>query len=167
MQGITTHLWFDDQAEEAADHYVSIFKAMGREDSEVTTVSRYGPSGAQAAGRPEGSVMSVFFRLDGQVFGSVNGGPIFPFTEAVSLMVNCGTQEEIDGFWERLSDGGEEGPCGWLKDRYGLSWQVVPGGLERMMQEEDPERRERVMAAVLGMKKLDLAALQRAYDGKE
>jgi len=165
MQGITTHLWFDDQAEEAANHYVSIFKAMGREDSEVTTVVRYGPSAAQAAGRPEGSVMSVWFRLDGQEFGSVNGGPIFPFTEAVSLMVGCATQEEIDGFWERLTDGGEEGPCGWLKDRYGLSWQVVPADLERMMQDDDSERAERVMAAVLQMKKLDLATLERAAQG--
>jgi predicted 3-demethylubiquinone-9 3-methyltransferase (glyoxalase superfamily) len=164
MQGITTFLWFDDQAEEAANHYVSIFRDMGRADSEVTHVTRYGKSGANAAGRPAGSVMTVAFRLDGQEFGSINGGPLFPFTEAVSLVVNCTTQEEIDGFWERLSEGGEEGPCGWLKDRYGLSWQVVPSDIERMMQQGDPERADRVMAAVLGMKKLDIATLQRAHD---
>ena len=165
MQGITTFLWFDEQAEEAANHYVSTFKALGREDSEVTLVSRYGPSASQAAGRPEGSVFTVWFRLDGQEFGSLNGGPMFPFSEAVSLMVNCKDQAEIDGFWERLSEGGEEGPCGWLKDRYGVSWQVVPAEMERMMQEGDPERQERVMAAVLEMKKLDLATLQEAYEG--
>ena len=164
-QKITPNLWFDDQAEEAANHYVEIFKAMGREDSEVTLVSRYGPSGAQAAGRPEGSVMSVWFRLDGQEFGSLNGGPLFPFTEAASLMVNCETQGEIDGFWERLSEGGEEGPCGWLKDRYGLSWQVTPAGFEEIMADADPARVNRAMQAMFGMKKLDLAALQAAADG--
>jgi predicted 3-demethylubiquinone-9 3-methyltransferase (glyoxalase superfamily) len=165
MQGITTVLWFDEQAEEAANHYVSIFKAMGRDDSEVTLVSRYGKSASEAAGRPEGSVLTVWFRLDGQEFGCLNGGPLFPFSEAVSLMVNCQDQAEIDGFWERLSEGGEEGPCGWLKDKFGLSWQVVPGELERMMQQGDPEQQERAMAAVLGMKKLDLATIQRAYQG--
>jgi predicted 3-demethylubiquinone-9 3-methyltransferase (glyoxalase superfamily) len=165
MKGITTFLWFDDRAEEAAHHYVSTFRVMGRQDSQVTLVSRYGAAGAQAAGRPEGSVMTVWFRLDGIEFGALNGGPMFPFSEAVSLMVNCDTQEEIDGFWERLSEGGEEGPCGWLKDRFGLSWQVVPGEMERMMQQGEPERQERVMAAVLQMKKLDLVTLQRAYEG--
>jgi predicted 3-demethylubiquinone-9 3-methyltransferase (glyoxalase superfamily) len=165
MQGITTFLWFDEQAEEAANQYVSIFKEMGREDSEVTLVSRYGPAASGAAGRPEGSVFTVWFRLDGQEFGSLNGGPLFPFSEAVSLMVNCDSQEEIDGFWKLLSDGGEEGQCGWLKDRYGLSWQIVPGEMTRMMQQGEPERQERVMAAVLKMGKLDLAELQRAYEG--
>jgi len=165
MQGITTFLWFDDQAEEAANYYVGLFKEMGREDSEVTSIARYGPAASQAANRPEGSVMSVSFRLDGQEFGSVNGGPIFPFTEAVSLVVNCRTQEEIDGFWERLTDGGEEGPCGWCKDRYGLSWQVVPSEMERMIQEGDPKVSDRVMAEVHTMKKLDLATLERAARG--
>jgi predicted 3-demethylubiquinone-9 3-methyltransferase (glyoxalase superfamily) len=165
VQGITTFLWFDEQAEEAANHYVSVFKAMGREDSEVTLVSRYGPAASQAAGRPEGSVFTVWFRLDGQEFGSLNGGPMFQFSEAISLMVNCKDQAEIDGFWERLSEGGEEGPCGWLKDRYGLSWQVVPAEMTRMMQQGDPEQQERVMAAVLEMKKLDLATLHQAFDG--
>jgi len=164
MQGVTTFLWFDDQAEEAAEFYVGLFKDMGREDSAVTSVARYGAAGAEASGQPEGSVMSVSFRLDGQEFGSVNGGPIFPFTEAVSLVVNCATQEEIDGFWERLTDGGEEGPCGWCKDRYGLSWQVVPYEMEQALR-KDPEVADRVMAEVLKMKKLDLATLERAARG--
>ena len=165
MQGITTFLWFDDQAEEAAEYYVRVFREMGREDSAVTSVARYGASGAAAANRPEGSVMSVSFRLDGQDFGSVNGGPIFPFTEAISLVVNCSTQEEIDGFWERLTDGGEEGPCGWCKDRHGLSWQIVPYELEQIIQAGDPEVSDRVMAEVLMMGKLDLATLERAAQG--
>src|SRR3954454_15966706 len=165
MQGITTFLWFDDQAEEAANHYVSTFRAMGRENSEVTLVSRYGEAASQAAGRPEGSVFTVWFRLDGQELGSLNGGPMFPVSEGVSPVENCRDQAEIDGFWERLSEGGEEGPCGWLKDRFGLSWQVVPDDLTRMMQQGDPGQQERAMAAVLQMKKLDLATIRAAYDG--
>jgi predicted 3-demethylubiquinone-9 3-methyltransferase (glyoxalase superfamily) len=165
MQRTTTFLWFEDQAEEAANHYVEIFRAMGQEDSGIATVSRYGKSSSEASGRPAGSVMTVVFTLAGQEYIALNGGPEFRFTEAVSLVVNCDTQEEIDGFWERIAAGGEEGPCGWLKDRYGLSWQVVPAEIERWLQEDDPERADRVMAAVLEMKKLDLAELQRASEG--
>ncbi len=164
MQGITPFLWFDDQAEEAANHYVSIFSSAGRDDSEITHVAHYTASGAKAAGRPEGSVMTVGFRLGGQDFMALNGGPLFPFTEAVSFAVNCETQEEVDHFWGRLSEGGEEGVCGWLKDRYGLSWQVVPAAMERMLHEGDPERNDRVMAAVLQMKKLDIETLRQAYE---
>jgi predicted 3-demethylubiquinone-9 3-methyltransferase (glyoxalase superfamily) len=163
MQGITTFLWFDDQAEDAAERYVSIFSGLGRDDSRITSVSRYGKSGAGAAGRPEGSVMTVDFRLDGQDLVALNGGPEFRFTEAISLVVNCETQEEVDRFWERLSEGGEQGPCGWLKDRYGLSWQVVPTVLDQMLQDEDPERADRVVAAVLQMKKIDIETLRQAY----
>jgi predicted 3-demethylubiquinone-9 3-methyltransferase (glyoxalase superfamily) len=165
MQGVTPFLWFDDQAEEAANHYISIFKETGRTDSEVTHVSRYSESSANAAGRPPGSVMTVGFRLDGQDFVGLNGGPAFHFTEAISFAVNCETQDEIDHFWSRLSDGGEEGVCGWLKDRYGLSWQIVAADMERMMREGTPEQGERVMAEILEMKKIDIATLQRAFKG--
>jgi predicted 3-demethylubiquinone-9 3-methyltransferase (glyoxalase superfamily) len=164
MKGITPFLWFDDQAEEAAHHYVSIFKEAGQ-DSEVTHVSRYTGSGAEAAGRPEGSVMTVSFRLGGQNFVGLNGGPVFQFTEATSFAVNCETQDEIDHFWGRLSDGGEEGVCGWLKDRYGLSWQIVAADFERMMEEGTPEQNDRAMAAILEMKKLDIDEIRRAYEG--
>lgn len=164
MAGITPFLWFDSQAEEAAQHYVSIFSSLGRDDSQVTEVTRYGAEAAQAAGRPEGSAMVVAFRLDGQDFSALNGGPQFPFTEAVSFVVSCETQDEVDGFWEGLSAGGEEGPCGWLKDRYGLSWQIVPSALTKMLGDADPKRAERAMGAMLQMKKIDLAKLQEAYD---
>ena len=164
MGGITPFLWFDDRAEEAANLYVSIFSDLGRGDSRVTDVTRYGAAGSGAAGRPEGSVMTVAFRLDGQDFVALNGGPEFRFTEAVSFVVNCETQEEVDRFWERLSEGGEQGPCGWLKDRFGLSWQVVPSALGRMLQDEEPERAERVMAAMLEMKKIDIEALRQAHE---
>ena len=163
MKGITPFLWFDDQAEEAAKHYVSIFSNVGT-DAEITDVARYGGAGAQAAGRPEGSVMTVAFRLGGQDFVALNGGPEFQFTEAVSLMVNCENQEEVDHFWERLSERGEQGPCGWLKDRYGLSWQVVPTVLSEMLRDEDPKRAERVMAAMLQMKKIEIEPLRQAYE---
>jgi predicted 3-demethylubiquinone-9 3-methyltransferase (glyoxalase superfamily) len=164
MKGITPFLWFDEQAEEAAKQYVSIFSDVGGNDSQITGVTRYGGAGANAAGRPEGSVMTVGFRLDGQDFVALNGGPEFQFTEAVSLMVNCETQEEVDQLWEQLSEGGEQGPCGWLKDRYGLSWQIVPTALGQMLQDEDPKRAERVMAAMLQMKKIDIETLQQAYE---
>jgi predicted 3-demethylubiquinone-9 3-methyltransferase (glyoxalase superfamily) len=164
MPKITPFLWFDDQAEEAATHYVSIFSSLGRGETRITDVTRYGASGAEAAGRPAGSVMTVAFRMDGQDVMALNGGPAFQFAEAVSLMVNCETQEEVDQLWERLSEGGEQGPCGWLKDRYGLSWQVVPTALVEMLQDEDPNRAERVMAAMLQMKKIDLETLRQAYD---
>jgi predicted 3-demethylubiquinone-9 3-methyltransferase (glyoxalase superfamily) len=162
MKGINPFLWFDDQAEDAAKRYVSIFSSLGSSDSQVTDVTRYGAAGAEAAGRPEGSVMTVAFRLDGQDFVALNGGPQFQFTEAISLMVNCETQEELDQLWERLSEGGEQGPCGWLKDRYGLSWQIVPTALGQMLQDED-SKRAGVMAAMLQMKKIDIQTLQQAY----
>lgn len=163
MKGINPFLWFDDQAEDAAKRYISIFSSLGSRDSQVTDVTRYGAAGAEAAGRPEGSVMTVAFRLDGQDFVALNGGPQFQFTEAISLMVNCETQEEVDQLWERLSEGGEQGPCGWLKDRYGLSWQIAPTALGQMLQDEDSKRAERVMAAMLQMKKIDIQTLQQAY----
>jgi predicted 3-demethylubiquinone-9 3-methyltransferase (glyoxalase superfamily) len=164
MKGINPFLWFDNQAEDAAKRYTSIFSSLGSSDSQVTDVTRYGAAGAEAAGRPEGSVMTVAFRLDGQDFVALNGGPQFQFTEAISLMVNCETQEEVDQLWERLSEGGEQGPCGWLKDRYGLSWQIVPTALGQMLQDEDSKRAERVMAAMLQMKKIDIQTLQQAYE---
>ncbi len=170
MQKITPFLWFDDKAEEAANLYVSIFSGRGGsgpdgDDTKILEVTRYGEAGAQASGRPVGSVMTVLFRLFGQEFVALNGGPLFPFTEAVSFAVNCDTQEEVDELWDKLSEGGEQGPCGWLKDRYGLSWQVVPTILDEMVRDEDPEKAERVMAAMLEMKKIDIRGLQEAYEG--
>lgn len=159
MQKIMPCLWFDHQAEEAAKFYVSVFK-----NSKILNTARYGEEGATVSGRPKGSVMTVTFRLEGQDFMALNGGPLFTFTEAVSFIVNCETQEEVDRFWRTLSEGGEEGPCGWLKDRYGLSWQVVPTMLEKLLQDEDAAKSERVMHAMLQMKKLDIKALQKAYD---
>jgi predicted 3-demethylubiquinone-9 3-methyltransferase (glyoxalase superfamily) len=164
MKGITPFLWFDDQAEEAANQYVSTFSGLGRGDTEITDITRYTAASAAAGGRPEGSVMTVSFRLDGQEFIALNGGPDFHFTEAVSFVVSCEDQAEVDAFWEQLSEGGEQGPCGWLKDRFGLSWQVVPTVLNEMLQDEDPERAERVMAAMLQMKKIDIDGLQQAFD---
>jgi len=162
MQKITPFLWFDNQAEEAANFYVSIFSTRGT--AKVTDVSRYGAAAAEAAGRPEGSAMTVSFQLDGQEFIALNGGPEFKFTEALSFMVDCEDQSEVDDLWQKLSDGGEEGPCGWLKDRYGLSWQIVPTVLGQMLQDRDPKKAERVMAAMLQMKKIDIAGLKKAYD---
>jgi len=168
MQKITPFLWFDDQAEEAANHYVSIFSNRGGSaagsDAKIVDVSRYGEAGARAAGRPEGSAMTVTFQLYGQEFTALNGGPEFKFTEAVSLMVNCENQEEVDELWDKLSEGGEQGPCGWLKDRYGLSWQIVPTALGEMLRDQDPKKAERVMAAMLQMKKIDIQGLRQAYD---
>jgi len=161
MQRITPFLWFDDQAEEAVDFYVSIFK-----NSKIRSIARYDEEGAKAAGRPKGSVMTVAFELDGQDFTALNGGPIFKFTEAMSLVVNCETQEEVDHFWERLSAGGQEVQCGWLKDRFGVSWQVVPTVLVEMLQDKDPERSKRVMAAMLRMKKINIEPLKNAYAGR-
>jgi predicted 3-demethylubiquinone-9 3-methyltransferase (glyoxalase superfamily) len=162
MQKITPCLWFDNQAEEAAKFYTTIFK-----NSKIGKIARYGEKGARVSGRPQGSVMTVTFKLDGQEFMALNGGPIFKFTEAISLIVNCGTQKELDYYWEKLSEGGDEKAqqCGWLKDKYGLSWQIVPTVLGKMMQDKDPMKSERVMAALLQMKKLDIAALKRAYKG--
>jgi predicted 3-demethylubiquinone-9 3-methyltransferase (glyoxalase superfamily) len=162
MKGITSCLWFDHQAEEAARFYTSVFK-----NSRLGSISRYGDAGAHASGRPQGSVMTVEFELAGQKFLGLNGGPEFKFSEAVSFIVNCENQQEIDEFWTKLSEGGSEGPCGWLKDKFGLSWQVAPTALGEMLADRDPARTERVMAAMLTMQKLDLAALRRAYDGIE
>lgn len=157
-----------DQAEEAANFYVSIFSTVGGSaggnETRVMDVARYGEAGAKASGRPEGTVMTVTFRLRGQELVALNGGPEFKFTEAISLMVNCETQEEVDQLWDRLSEGGEQGPCGWLKDKYGLSWQIVPTLLGEMLQDEDPKRAERVMEAMLKMSKLDTRALRQAYE---
>ena len=153
---ITPNLWFDDQAEEAAAFYTSVF-----ENSRILGVTRY----PENAPRPAGMVMTVEFELDGQRFVGINGGPQFTFDEAVSFQIDCEDQEEIDYFWSRLSEGGAEGPCGWLKDRFGLSWQVVPKGMEEMLDDADPERARRAMQAMLGMGKIDLAAMRRAADG--
>src|SRR5512132_2380011 len=161
IQRITPFLWFDHQAEEAATFYVSIFK-----DSRITSGARYDDEGAKAAGRPKGSVMTVAFELDGQEFTALNGGPLFKFTEAISFVVNCETHDEVDWFWEKLSAGGQEIQCGWLKDRFGVSWQIVPTVLVEMLQDKDPEKSKRVMAAMLKMKKLEIDALKRAYDGR-
>ena len=158
-QTITPCLWFDNQAEEAAKFYVSIFK-----NSKIGSGARYGEEGAKISGRPKGTVMTVTFKLDGQEFMALNGGPIFKFTEAISFMVNCKTQEEVDRLWGKLSEGGEEGPCGWLKDKFGLSWQIVPTVLGEMLQDKDPKKSERVMKALLQMKKLDIKTLKQAYE---
>ena len=155
-QRITPNLWVDTEAEEAANYYVSIF-----DNSRIVNVARYTEAGP---GEP-GSVMVVEFELDGQRIVGINGGPQFKFSEAVSLQVNCETQEEVDLYWERLTDGGEEGPCGWLKDRYGLSWQVTPSGMDNLFSDPDPQRAERAMRAMFEMKKLDIAELRRAADG--
>ena len=153
---IVPNLWFDGQAEQAAAHYTAIFPR-----SRVLMTTRY-PENSPG---PAGEVMTVEFELDGQRIVAINGGPQFPFTEAVSLMIECDTQEEIDHFWARLSEGGEEGPCGWLKDRFGLSWQVTPRGMDEVFCDPDPKRAERAMQAMLQMRKLDKAALQAAADG--
>jgi predicted 3-demethylubiquinone-9 3-methyltransferase (glyoxalase superfamily) len=157
MEKITPFLWFDNNAEQAARFYVSLFK-----NSKVGKIARYGDAGPG----PKGSVMTVAFKLEGQDFIALNGGPRFKFTEAVSFVVNCKTQKEVDKFWEKLSEGGEKGPCGWLKDKFGLWWQVVPTVLDKMLADPNPAKSQRAMKAMLQMKKLDIAALKRAYEGK-
>src|SRR5262249_30871579 len=157
MQKITPFLWFDNNAEEAMNFYVSIFK-----NSKVLKVARYGDAGPG----PKGAVMTANFQLDGQNFVALNGGPHFKFTEAISFVVNCETQQEVDEYWEKLSKGGQEVQCGWLKDKYGLSWQIVPTILNELMQDKDPQRSQRVMQALLQMKKLDIEGLKKAYEGK-
>ena len=157
MQKITPFLWFNDNAEEAMNFYISIFK-----DSNVLSVARYGEAGPS----PKGTVMTAKFQLDGQEFVALNGGPHFKFTEAISLVVNCGTQEEVDEFWEKLSEGGEKSRCGWLKDKYGLSWQIVPTVLAELFQDNDAEKSKRVMEAMLQMDKLDIKTLKQAYQGQ-
>ncbi len=159
MQKITPFLWYDDKAEEAANFYASLFK-----NSKIGSITRYDEAGAAAAIRPKGSVMVVEFQLEGQEFVALNGGPHFKFTEAISFVVNCETQEEVDKFWEKLSQGGEEGQCGWLKDKYGLSWQIVPTALTEMLKDKDPQKAKRVMQAMLQMKKIDIKTLQQAYE---
>jgi predicted 3-demethylubiquinone-9 3-methyltransferase (glyoxalase superfamily) len=155
MQKITPFLWFDGKAEEAMNFYVSIFK-----NSKVVSVSRYGEAGPA----PKGTVMSATFQLDGQEFLALNGGPLFQFTPAISFFVNCETQDEVDELWEKLSAGGERQKCGWLKDKYGLSWQIIPSVLGQMLQDKDPEKSRRVMQAMLQMNKLDIKGLREAYD---
>lgn len=153
MSKITPFLWFNDTAEEAAHFYASVFS-----NSKILGMTRYGDAGPG----PKGSVMTVNFELDGQPFAALNGGPQFPFTEAVSFVVNCDTQQDIDHYWDKLSAGGKEAQCGWLKDKYGLSWQVVPNALPHLLQQQDPKKSERVMQALLQMKKIDIARLQQA-----
>jgi predicted 3-demethylubiquinone-9 3-methyltransferase (glyoxalase superfamily) len=155
MQKIITFLTFNDQAEEAANLYVSLFR-----NSKILNVSRFGEAGPM----PAGTVMSVSFQIDGQEFATLNGGPHFAFAEGISLFVNCETQAEVDELWEKLSAGGEKGPCGWLKDKFGVSWQIVPTALGQMLQDKDPRKSQNVMQAMLKMTKLDIAALKRAYE---
>lgn len=157
MQKITPFLWFDSQAEEAANFYVSIFK-----NSKINSIVHYGKAGPG----PEGSVMTVEFQLDGQKFVALNGGPLFKFTEAISFVKNCETQQEVDEYWAKLSEGGDESMCGWLKDKYGLSWQIVPTALVELLQDKDPEKAKRVMEAMLQMKKIDIKKLKQAYEQK-
>lgn len=154
-QKITTYLWFDGKAEEAANHYTSIFR-----NSKILSVTRYGDAGPGV----KGTAMVVNFQLEGQEFIALNGGPQFKFTEAISLLVNCENQEEVDDLWGKLSAGGEPGQCGWLKDKFGLSWQIIPTVLFKLMQDRDPAKSKRVMEAMLKMKKIDIAGLERAYN---
>ncbi|MDD1674251.1 MAG: VOC family protein [Methanomicrobiales archaeon] len=155
-------MWFDTQAEEAVKFYISVFK-----DAKIKGISHYGKAGSAASGMREGSAMTVVFEMNGQEFTALNGGPAFKFNEAVSFVVNCDSQKEVDYYWEKLSLGGDEKAqiCGWLKDQYGVFWQVVPTALGKMLQDKDPEKTDRVMQALLPMKKLDIATLERAYKG--
>lgn len=159
MQKITPFLWFDDQAEEAASFYVSIFRS-----SRIVDATRYGEAGAKVSGRSKGSVMTVRFHLDGQEFIALNGGPHFKFTEAISFVVSCRTQKEVDKFWDKLSAGGGKGRCGWLKDKYGVSWQIVPSGLGEILKDPGAEKSKKVMELMLQMDKIDIRTLKRAYD---
>ncbi|PYX10447.1 MAG: hypothetical protein DMG88_02400 [Acidobacteria bacterium] len=155
MQKITPFLWFDGKAEEAANFYTSIFK-----NSKVGRITRYGEAGPG----PKGTAMSATFQLEGQEFMALNGGPQFKFTEAISFFVNCETQEGVDELWEKLSAGGEKGRCGWLKDKFGLSWQIIPSALGQMLGDKDPEKSKRVMQAMLQMNKIDIRVLKQAYE---
>ena len=161
MQKITPFLWFNDQAEEAVKFYASVFK-----NSKIGTMVRYDEAGARASGRPNGSVMTASFQLEGQDFTAINGGPVFKFTEAISFVVTCENQAEVDYYWTKLSEAGDEKAqqCGWLKDRFGLSWQIVPTALPRLLGDKDPKKAMRVMQAMLQMKKIDIQALKEAYD---
>jgi predicted 3-demethylubiquinone-9 3-methyltransferase (glyoxalase superfamily) len=162
IQRITPCLWFDDQAEEAAKFYTAIFK-----NSKIGSITRYGKAGYEVHGRPAGTVMAVAFELDGQAFTALNGGLVFTFNEAISFQVRCETQKELDYYWEKLSEGGDRNAqqCGWLKDKYGASWQVIPNVLLEMLADADAEKSQRVMEAMLQMKKIDIEKLQRAYNG--
>ncbi len=157
MQKITPYLWFDGQAEEAATYYTSILK-----NSRILDVKRFGAGGPL----PEGTVMSVTFELEGLEFVALNGGPEFKFNEAISFHVSCQTQDEVDELWERFSEGGEKGPCGWLKDRFGVSWQIIPTALEELLSDPDPEKSSRVMKAMFGMSKIDIQGLRDAYEAR-
>ena len=161
MQKITPFLWFDDNAEEAVKFYTSIFK-----NSKIGKIARYDKAGEKAAGRPAGWVMTIEFQLEGQEFVALNGGPHFKFTEAISFVVNCETQGEVDRFWKKLSAGGQEVQCGWLKDKYGLSWQIVPNILGELLSDKDAAKSQRVMQAMLKMVKLDIKKLKQAAKGK-
>jgi predicted 3-demethylubiquinone-9 3-methyltransferase (glyoxalase superfamily) len=163
MQKITPCLWFDDKAEEAAKFYASIFK-----NSRIGEVTRYGKEGYEIHGREAGSVLTIDFEIEGQKFVALNGGPIFKFNEAISFQVHCETQKQVDYYWEKLSKGGDEQAqqCGWLKDKYGVSWQIVPNGLGKMLQDKDAKKSERVMKALLKMRKLDIMILRQAYEEK-
>ena len=161
MQKITPFLWFDHQAEEAVNFYTSIFK-----NSKIVNVARYGEAGAEVSGRPKGTVITVAFELEGQEFIALNGGPVFTFSPAISFVVNCQTQKEVNKLWEKLSEGGEIQECGWLRDKYGVSWQIVPAVIGEMMTDPDPGKSERVMKALLRMKKIDIDGLKKAYEQK-
>ena len=163
IQKITPCLWFDNQSEEAAIFYTTIFK-----NSKIGRMTRYGKEGFEIHGRPEGSIMTVEFEIDGQAFTALNGGPIFKFNEAISFQVHCETQKEIDYYWEKLSEGGDKNAqqCGWLKDKYGLSWQVVPRVLSEYLGDPDPDKSQRAMKAMLQMKKIDIEKIRQAYEGQ-
>ena len=158
MQKITPCLWFDSNAEEAVNFYASVFKK-----SKIGKISRYGEEGYEIHGKPAGTVLTVEFELNGQTFTALNGGPVFKFNEAISFQVSCKSQKEVDYYWEKLSEGGEKGQCGWLKDKYGVSWQIVPTVLGEMLQDKVTKKSERVMKALLQMKKLDIRKLKQAY----
>jgi predicted 3-demethylubiquinone-9 3-methyltransferase (glyoxalase superfamily) len=159
MQKITPYLWFEDNAEEAAKFYTSIFK-----NSRVINITHYGESAAEVSGRPKGTVMTVTFELEGQRFMALNGGPIFKFSPAISFLVSCETQQEVDDLWEKLSEGGQVEQCGWLKDKVGVSWQIVPNILGEMIKDKDAKKSERVIKAMLQMKKIDIRGLRKAYE---
>ena len=160
MQKISPSLWLDNQAEEAVNFYTSIFK-----NSKIIDVAHYGEAGAKVSGQPKGTIMTVIFELEGQQFMALNGGPVFKFSPAISFLVNCKTQEEVDNLWEKLSEGGEKEQRGWLKDKFGVSWQIVPNILGEMLQDKDAKRSEKVMEAMLQMKKIDIEGLRKAYAG--
>jgi predicted 3-demethylubiquinone-9 3-methyltransferase (glyoxalase superfamily) len=164
MQKITPFLWFDNNAEEAVNFYTSIFK-----NSKIGTVSRYNEEAAKVAGRPKGSLMTASFQINGQEFIALNGGPVFKFTEAISFVINCENQEEVDYYWERLGAGGDAKAqqCGWLKDKFGLSWQVVPTILGKLLADKDAKKSQQVMQAMLQMKKIDIAALEKAFKASD